>query len=364
MNLKDMTDEELFAFEQKTIKIISSANNQQMAYKIALNSLYGAGGSPYFRYFDVQLARAITLTGQYIIQAVDRGVNQELNKSLKTKDYEYCFYCDTDSVYIRLEPIIEKFYPNKTTDQTISKLDKICEDILQPIISKICDDLQSYVGAYRNNISFKREVLADKGLWTAKKRYILNVHNSEGVQYAVPKKKVMGMEMVKSSTPAVIRSKLKESIDVILDGDQSKLHTFVTEFREVFNKLPVQDIAFPRGVNGIKTYAGSPIYAKGTPMQVRGALLFNHYVKQKGLEKKYQLISDGDKIKFIYVRKPNPFEENVISFPQKLPKEFGLESFIDYDTQFQKTFLDALQGVIEPLGWKTEQQASLDDFFD
>ena len=189
------------------------------------------------------------------------------------------------------------------------------------------------------------------------------MHNSEGVQYAKPKLKVMGLEMVKSSTPAVIRDKLKDSIKVILEGDQSKLHDYIEEFRKEFKTLPVEDIAFPRGVNGMNTYKGSPIYAKGTPIHVRGSLLFNHHCKRLGLEKKYQAIRDGDKIKFVYVRKPNPFQEDVIAFPQELPKEFNLHSYVDYDLQFEKVFLDAMQTVIEPLGWKTTHQSSIEDFF-
>jgi len=219
------------------------------------------------------------------------------------------------------------------------------------------------MNAYSQKMQMKREVLADKAIWTAKKRYVLNVHNSEGVQYAKPKMKVMGLEMVKSSTPAVIRDKLKDSLTVILEGKQSNLHTYIAKFREEFKQLPIEEIAFPRGVNGMRQYAGSPIYAKGTPIHVRGSLLYNHYVKRKGLDKKYQPIRDGDKIRFVYVRRPNPFEEDVIAFPQELPKEFGLHQYIDYDKQFEKTFLDALQGVIDPLGWKVEQQSSLEDFF-
>ena len=242
-------------------------------------------------------------------------------------------------------------------------MDKICEEIFQPFIDKGYQELADYMNAYGQKMQMKREVLADKAIWTAKKRYVLNVHNSEGVQYAKPKMKVMGLEMVKSSTPAVIRSKLRESLTVILEGNQSNLHTYVMKFREEYNKLPVADIAFPRGVNGMRQYAGSPIYTKGTPIHVRGSLLYNHHVKRKGLEKKYQTIRDGDKIKFVYLRKPNPFEEDVIAFPQELPKEFGLDKYIDYDKQFEKTFLDALQGVIDPLGWTVEQQSSLEDFF-
>jgi DNA polymerase elongation subunit (family B) len=219
------------------------------------------------------------------------------------------------------------------------------------------------MNAFAQKMQMKREVLADKGIWTAKKRYILNVHNSEGVQYAKPKIKVMGLEMVKSSTPAVIRSKLRDSIEVILKGDEKVLQEYIIGFRKEFNNLPVEEIAFPRGVNGMKQYAGSPIYTKGTPIHVRGALLFNHYVKRKGLEKKHQLIRDGDKIRFVYVKKPNPFNEDVVAFSQELPKEFGLHQFIDYDKQFEKTFLDALDSVIEPLGWSVEEKSSLEDFF-
>jgi DNA polymerase elongation subunit (family B) len=219
------------------------------------------------------------------------------------------------------------------------------------------------MNAYSQKMVMKREVLADKGIWTAKKRYVLNVHNSEGVQYAKPKIKVMGLEMVKSSTPAVIRDKLRDSINVILEGDEKKLHKYVTEFREEFIKMPVQDIAFPRGVNGMKQYAGSPIYQKGTPIHVRGALLFNHHCKRFGIDNKYQAIKDGDKIKFIYVRTPNPLQEDVIAFATELPKEFALQQYIDYDKQFEKVFLDALQIVIEPLGWKTQEESSLEDFF-
>jgi DNA polymerase elongation subunit (family B) len=262
-----------------------------------------------------------------------------------------------------LEELIERVCPDKDTDGKIKYMDKICEDVFQPFIDSGYQELATYMNAYSQKMQMKREVLADKGIWTAKKRYVLNVHNSEGVQYAKPKVKVMGLEMVKSSTPAVIRDKLKDSIDVILKGDEKDLHKYVQEFRKEFDQMPVEDIAFPRGVNGMKQYAGSPIYTKGTPIHVRGALLYNHHCKRFGVDKKYQAIRDGDKIKFVYVKTPNPLQEDVIAFSQHLPKEFGLEAYIDYDKQFEKVFLDALQIVIEPLGWKTQEESSLEDFF-
>ena len=349
--------------KKNLLKDISRLNNLQMAMKIALNSAYGAMGNQYFRYFDIRMAEGITTSGQLSIRWMANKLNAFLNKTLKTENKDFVIAIDTDSIYLTLESLVEKTCEGKTDEQKIRYMDKICEEIFQPFIDKGYQELADYMNAYGQKMQMKREVLADKAIWTAKKRYVLNVHNSEGVQYAKPKMKVMGLEMVKSSTPAVIRDKLRESLTVILEGNQSNLHTYVMKFREEYNKLPVADIAFPRGVNGLRQYAGSPIYTKGTPIHVRGSLLYNHHVKRKGLDKKYQTIRDGDKIKFVYVRKPNPFEEDVIAFPQELPKEFGLDKYIDYDKQFEKTFLDALQGVIDPLGWTVEEQSSLEDFF-
>jgi DNA polymerase elongation subunit (family B) len=345
------------------LKDISRLNNLQMAMKIALNSAYGAMGNQYFRYFDIRMAEGITTSGQLSIRWMANKLNAFMNKTLKTEGKDFVIAIDTDSIYLTLEDLVESVCVGKTDEQKIKFMDKICEDVFQPFIDSGYQELADYMNAYSQKMQMKREVLADKGIWTAKKRYVLNVHNSEGVQFAKPKIKVMGLEMVKSSTPAVIRDKLKDSIDVILQGDQKVLHRYVEDFRKEFNNLPVQDIAFPRGVNGMKQYAGSPIYAKGTPIHVRGALLFNHYIRRMGLDKKYQPIRDGDKIKFVYVRKPNPFQEDVIAFTQELPKEFDLHTYIDYDKQFEKVFLDALQIVIEPLGWNTSEQSSLEDFF-
>ena len=349
--------------QKHLLKEISRLNNLQMAMKIALNSAYGAMGNQYFRYFDIRMAEGITTSGQLSIRWMANKLNAFMNKTLKTEGIDFVIAIDTDSIYLTLEKLVEKVCEGKNDEQKIKFMDKICEDVFQPFIDSGYQELADYMNAYSQKMQMKREVLADKAIWTAKKRYILNVHNSEGVQYAKPKLKVMGLEMVKSSTPAVIRDKLKDSISVILEGNQSKLHEYIEKYRNDFKQLPVEEIAFPRGVNGMNTYKGSPIYAKGTPIHVRGSLLFNHHCKRLGLEKKYQAIRDGDKIKFVYVRKPNPFQEDVIAFPQELPKEFNLHSYVDYDLQFEKVFLDAMQTVIEPLGWKTAQQSSIEDFF-
>jgi DNA polymerase elongation subunit (family B) len=345
-------------------KEISRLNNLQMAMKIALNSAYGAMGNQYFRYFDLRMAEGITTSGQLSIRWMANKLNAFMNKTLKTDGKDYVIAIDTDSIYLTLEDLVEKTCVGKNDEQKIKYMDKICEDVFQPFIDTGYQELATYMNAYAQKMQMKREVLADKAIWTAKKRYIMNVHNSEGVQYAEPKIKVMGLEMVKSSTPQVIRNKLKDSIKVILEGNQSKLHEYIHSFRDDFNKLPVEEIAFPRSVNGMKEYmASSTIYRKSTPIHVRGALLLNHHLKELKLDKKYQPIRDGDKIKFVYLKTPNTIQEDIISFGQELPKELDLHKYINYEKQFEKVFLDPLQIVIQPLGWTVEEQSSLDQFF-
>jgi DNA polymerase elongation subunit (family B) len=290
-------------------------------------------------------------------------LNGFMNKTMKTEDHDYVIAIDTDSIYLSLEHLVEKVCAGKTTEEKITFMDKTCEKVIQPFIDGGYQELAEYMNAYGQKMQMKREVLADKAIWVAKKRYVLNVHNSEGVQYAKPKIKVMGLEMVKSSTPAVVRKKLKDALEVILHEDQSALQTFVKEFKRDFTALSVADVSFPRSVSSLKEYSGTPIYKKGTPIQVRGALLFNHYLKMKGITRKYEPITNGNKIKFVYLRTPNPINENVIAFNNVLPKEFGLDEYINYDLQFEKVFLDALNIVIEPLGWHAEEKASLESFF-
>jgi len=349
--------------EPKLLKDISRLKNLQMAMKIALNSAYGAVGNRYFRYYDLRIAEGITLSGQLSIRWMANKLNDFMNKTMKTKGEDYVIAIDTDSIYLTLEKLVESTCIGKTTEQKIAYMDKVCDQVFQPFIDGGYQELATYMNAYAQKMQMKREVLADKGIWIAKKRYILNVHNSEGVQYAKPKIKVMGLEMVKSSTPAVVREKLKDALEVILYETEDKVQKFVKEFQRDFKTLSVADVSFPRSVSDIEKYAGNPIYKKGTPMHVRGSLLFNYYLKQKDLTKKYEPITDGNKIKFVYLKTPNPINENVIAFNSELPKEFGLHPYIDYELQFEKVFLDALQIILEPLGWNAEEVSTLESFF-
>ena len=349
-------------------KRIARYNNLQLAKKLALNSAYGTMGSQYFRFYDVRLALAITTAGQLSIKWIENKINQYLNQLLST-DTDYVIAVDTDSTYLRLGDLVNKVYGvdgvvSMPKQKVIDFMDRVCEDRLQPYIDKSYQELATYVNAYAQKMQMKREALADKGIWTAKKRYILNVYNNEGVQYAEPYVKVTGLEMIKSSTPSAVREKMKESIKIMISGKEEDMHKFIEDFRKEFNNLPVEDISFPRGMNGLSSYTDNvSLYKKGTPIHVKGAIIYNHHLKQMKLTNKYPMIQEGEKVKFTYLKVPNPFRDTVISFTTRLPKEFDIQSYIDYDTQFEKTFLDPLKVILDCMNWKTEKQNTLESFF-
>jgi DNA polymerase elongation subunit (family B) len=367
--LTNLSDEELLDLKKKTEFEISKYNNFQLVRKIQLNSAYGAVGNEFFRYYSTELAEAVTVTGQLIIQYIGNRINEFLNDASGTKGIDYIIASDTDSVYINMETIVEKFAKNKSTEEKINYIDNCCKKIMTPFIEKQFDKLASTMNAYENRISMEREVIADKGIWTAKKRYMLNVWDSEGIRYSEPKQKIMGIETTRSSTPEIVRKKLKECIHIILNKSEKDLIQFVETFRKEFYELNPESIAFPRSVNGMKKYKDKDqIYKKGTPIAVKGALLYNHYIDKLKINKKYNKISDGEKIKFLYLKKPNPLagykgDDCVISFTNKLPKEFELDGYIDYNLQFEKTFIDPLSTILSVINWKYEEQNTLESLF-
>ena len=341
-------------------KKINQLENRQMSIKILLNSLYGALGNKHFRYFDMRMAEGITLSGQLSILWAEKAINAEMNKILKTDNKDYVIAIDTDSLYINMDPIVKQLNP----PDPVKALDKICAQHFEAVLEKAYKQLFENMNCYTNRMVMEREVIADRGIWTAKKRYILNVHNSEGVQYDEPKLKIMGIEAIKSSTPMVVRDKFKEIFHVIIAGDERKTQRFIQEFRDHFNSLPPEQVSFPRGVSNITDWADNrEIYRKGTPIHVRGSLMYNHTIKNLSLDKRYGLIQNGEKIKFCYLRLPNPIKENVIAFPDYLPTETSLHKYIDYEKQFEKTFIEPLKPILDAIGWSVEDQMTLEDFF-
>lgn len=349
--------------KEKTYEIekeINRLHNQQMAIKILMNSLYGALGNKWFKYFDVRVAEGVTLTGQMVIRWAEKSMNQAMNKLLKTEGKDYVIAIDTDSLYVDFAPLVKQLNPKNP----VQFLDKVCSEHFEPILAKSYEDLYLKLNCHKPRMEMAREVIADKGIWTAKKRYILNVHNSEGVQYEEPKLKMMGIEAIKSSTPEVCRAKFREIFKVIISGSEEDTQKFIRDFKTEFRSLPPEDIAFPRGVKNITEWSDrKTIYKKGTPIHVRGSLIYNKKIKELSLSNKYELITNGTRIKFMYMKLPNPIKENIVAFPGYFPKEFQLERYIDYDLQFQKTFLDPLKMILDSIGWREEEQQTLEDFF-
>ena len=344
-------------------KDVSKFNNIQMARKIQLNSAYGAIGNQYFRYYSLANAEAITLSGQVSIRWIQNRMNTYLNKILRTTDVDYVIAADTDSIYLNLGPFVhEVFKGREASDESIvGFLDKVCKVEFEKYIGDSYEALATYVNAYDQKMIMKRENIANRGIWTAKKRYILNVFDSEGVRYKTPKLKINGIEAVKSSTPAPCRTAIKDALKVIMNGTEDQLQDFISDFRERFEAMPVEEIAFPRGCNNVaKNSSPATIYGKGCPMHVRGALLYNFYIKKRKLAHKYPIIQEGEKIKYMMLRTPNQINENVISFFQTLPTEFGLDKSIDYDLQFKKSFLDPLTVILDTIGWKPEKVNTLE----
>ena len=343
---------------------IAKYNNIQLAKKVSLNSAYGALGSQYFRFYDLRMALGVTTAGQLSIRWIEAKLNDWMNKLLKSEK-DYVIASDTDSIYLNLGPLVESIVKTPMeTPKIISIIDRICEDKIQPYIDRSYQELADYVSAYQQKMEMKREGLSNVGIWTAKKRYILNVYNNEGVQYKEPQLKVMGLEMVKSSTPAVIRTKMYELIKLLVTGTEDDVHKFIETFKEEFKTLPPEEVSSPRGCNGLAKYYDSvTLYKLGTPIHVKGAILYNHYLKERGLTKKYPLIQEGEKLKYSYLKTPNHFKNTVISFPGRLPKEFELDKYIDYDLQFEKSFIEPIKVILDCMGWTTEKISSLEDFF-
>jgi len=351
---------------KKLEKEISRCNNIQMAKKIALNSAYGALGNAYFRYYKLENAEAITLSGQVSIRWIENKMNKRMNKILKTEDVDYVIASDTDSIYLHLGPLVDRVYEGrkKTNEGIVTFLNKICEMEFEPYIDSSYEELATYVNAYDQKMQMKRENIADRGIWTAKKRYILNVWDSEGVRYEEPKLKMMGIEAVKSSTPAPCRQMIKDALKLMMSGTEDEVIDYIANCRNKFGSLPPEEISFPRSVSDVIKYKShSTIYAKGTPIHVRGALLYNHYIKENKLDNKYSLINNGEKIKFCYLKKPNIIHENVISFIQDFPKELNITQYVDYDLQFSKSFLEPLKIILDSIGWNVEKTNTLESFF-
>jgi len=359
---EDATQEE----KNKLKKDIAKYHNFQLARKIQLNSAFGAIGNQYFRYYNIDMAEAITISGQLSIRWIEKYLNEYMNNALQTEDENYVIASDTDSIYLCMDSLVQKIMPNETDKNKIIKfLLNSCDKAIEPFIDKKYQQLSVLMNAYQQKMHMKREAIADKGIWTAKKRYMLNVLVGEdGVVLSKPEQKIMGIETARSSTPEIVRNALAECIQIILNENEDVLIRYTDKFQKTFNSSAIEEIAFPRGCNGMEKYSDpTNIYRKSTPIAVKGSLLYNHYIRKNNLQKKYPIIKDGEKIKYVYLKEPNPFGSTVASFPGKLPSEFDLDRFVDFNKQFETSFVEPLQTILNAIGWKIKKEQTLESLF-
>ena len=317
----------------------------------------------------MEMAEAITTSGQLSLKTAEKWVNEYLKKVSGMDDVDFVIYCDTDSIFINLEPLVNKVFGEEkaktmTRDEIETFLDKLGSKKIEPVIEKSYTDLAERLGVFENKMHMKREKIADRAIFIKKKKYLASVLNSEGVHYDTPKISVTGLDAVRSSTPEICRKRMQETFKVMINGTEKELQEFIEGFRQEFRNYPVEEISKVSGANDLeKSRDKHTIYRKGTPIHIRGALLFNDFLKKKGLERKYAEIVSGDKVKFVYLKMPNPLKENVIAFVDFLPPEFGLHDYIDWETQFEKVFLNPVKLITDAIQWDTEEVATLDDFF-
>lgn len=363
MDLSNISDSDLLKLKKKLNNEVSKYHNFQLAKKVQLNSAYGAMGNQFFRFYDIRLAEAVTKSGRVVIQYLAKDINDYLNGLLKTNDRDYIIAIDTDSVYINLADLVTKVVKDKNLndEQIVEFLDKVCKEKIEKVINESCENLAKYLNAYKNKMVMKREAIASKAIWTRKKRYAMYIHDLEGVRFSHPKIKIMGIEVVRSSTPEVCRAVLKKTIELIFESNNGAVVDFIENFRDEFNKLPAEEIACPTSIKTMNSYSSAQeLFRKGTPYHVKGAFVYNTYLRKLNLDNRYPLIREGDHIKTLCLLEPNDLHSPVISFVDVLPRQFNLEPCIDYDAQFEKAYLKPISAILDAIGWQKEHVATLD----
>ena len=391
LDLENMTDEQLLQLKSQLTNDVARYNSMQMAQKILLNSLYGALGASSFRYFDLNLASSVTTSGQHAIKWIERKLNELIDAKVGVSK-DRIVLIDTDSVVIDLEDFVNKFCPKETSREgKLQFIDKFGSVVLNPYIEKCYAELAEYMNAYEPRLKMKRENIINTMISVAAKSYVMEVYNSEGVQYSLekPKMKIMGLQLVKSSTPQVMRDALRNALPIMLHKTENELHEYVKKVRKDFDSFSVEQIAAPCGITNLLKYdkkvltkllektrdpnkqkeiqdaiaIDSDLYVKKTPVHVKGSLIYNDLLNQHGLQQQRKPITDGDKVKYVYLKNPNPLHEECVAFQDNLPEEFNLHKYVDYNRMFEKTFISFLAKMIKPLGWETEKKATLEDWF-
>lgn len=363
--LRSLSSEDLRLLLKKAEDGESLYNTRQLVEKTMINSLYGALANKWFPLFNEQMAAAITGNGRYFIQKLANYIEERL-QGLLPQEKPYIVYGDTDSVYYHIEPFVERYIkenPGLPIGDYVTWADNFEKKVIQPVIEKTIDDFAYELNAYnKDKIGAEREIIADAAVFTAKKKYYARVRDAEGTRYPddSPKIKVMGLEIIKSSTPKWSQKYLKEAIPHILDKDESELRSWVKSIKGEFIKADLNDIAAVGGVSRLDY----DLVKDTVPIGSRAAIRHNMYIEEHNLTNMFTPIQGGDKCKRIFLQEPNPFHSNIIAFTSdSFTKEIEKCNCVDYDTQFEKNFMKPLYLMVEPMNYDLEKETeALEDW--
>ena len=363
------------------IALIKSYNTEvikydtlQFALKTSIAAVFGFLGNKYSRFYQLDMAEGITLTSQVMLKSGASEIERVVKELTNTTE-PVMLYGDTDSLIYSVKSIAYKFIPENTSKEKIVEfLDRFHKQKIAPALQTKLTEIQYRMNAKEHSIRFVRDVISDVTILVAKKKYIMSVMDAEGVRYTKPDLELMGIESVKTSTPQFCRDKIETAIEEILYKSNDDLISYLNKTKSEFMKLPVEDISSPRGINDIEKYTADSIvvdsfgddedeesitYKTRTPMHVKAAIFHNKLLLENDLTKWYQPIENGDKIKYTYLKSPNPIGNNAIAFDGKLPEEFKLHKYVDYEMQYEKTFLNAIKSITTVIGWTTEVDAGM-----
>ena len=302
---------------------------------------------------------------------VTTGTNWKISPLGEIEDWVYDIEVEDDhnffandilvhnSNYLNMGPFVDKYLKDKSDTQITNALSSFFAQKVEPFMAKSYQEMCDYFNNKEQLMIMDREVIADRGIFVAPKMYYLRVIDSEGIRYDSPKLKIMGLRVIKSNTPEFCRKTLKDMLPQILDSTNNDLIDRIEKFKtELWYNSKPSEIAISMSVSNVDKYKNGQSYIKGTPQQSRAAILYNIRRKAMNLEEEPE-IRNGDKVKIVYLKLPNPINENVIGFVNELPDKFGLRKYIDYELMFQKAFIDPLESVLKAVNWQTEKTFTL-----
>jgi len=364
LDLTSLTDDEINSYIELCDAKYIEYKLLQEALKVICNGLYGCLGSPYFRFFNLKIAESITITGHSIIENSCESVNLYMNKLLKTDGKDFVLAMDTDSNYIDFSDLVARIAPDRSDEVIVNFLDTISKVKIQPMLANSFDIFSKKTNYYESRLFMKRESICKAIFLEKKKRYILKVFDNEGVRLAIPEVKIVGLESVRSDIPEWCRKRLKQCFTMLFECNQEQMQTFIADTETEFFQLNVSKIAKPTSITDIVKYTdnvGMPV--KGATAAAKGSINYNNLLIKHKLQSQFSQISNGDKIRLLPLKMPNPSNMEIIAFKEKIPVEFGIEKYVNMNILFEKNFIDPISRVLTVMGWSAIKKYNIGDFF-